>query len=187
MSSIENLVPRQYNGDSIAWLADLSARQTELDEARRLLEKESYAAKWADEFDQTLERGGAATSPFPYDFHGVWRLAPSQAGDNPYFAYTPVVVKDELPDGIEPKKRVVEVDELAVGTCARCEQSQPLLGRSESKGVGMGDVGAHTEVAIVHCGEVQLQIVTKDEQGRETSFSPHLKPYDYPELDRSSS
>jgi hypothetical protein len=157
----------------------LEDRKTDLSVQRESLERAELALEWEERFQTTLERGGTASSPFPYDIDGVWRLAINES-DNPYFAYETVVVKEELPEGVEPVRRTVSLKEIATGQCGFCGDVVPLLGRSQSVEVGMGDVGAKTEVAVVHCNKVQVQPVQDirlpNGSERLADFTPHQRP-----------
>jgi hypothetical protein len=138
-------------------------------------EAEALLVTWLSEFEETLQRGGAAAAEFPYDIQGAWRLIES---DDERWPFIPVVTAEELPEGREPKRPVVALAEVVHGECDHCHIQVPLMGRSHPKPYGMGDVTTHSEVALVHCDRVQLQNPIKVISGESIDFSPRIVPED---------
>jgi hypothetical protein len=118
-----------------------------------VLNKAAESIAWQEELIETLDRGGAGRSRFPYDTEGAWRLIEVDSED---VVYSPVIAKSELPNDIKSVREVVNDEGLATAQCNICEQSIPLIGRGYIVAHGQGDVIDKYEVAVVHCDAVQL-------------------------------
>ena len=155
----------------------LEQRAAELAAQVALAESARTAIAWEEEFYATLELGGKARSARPYDFDGVWHLA--EGTSHPYYAWEPVVSEQELPAGVNPHKRVVSHEELITGTCAHCGNETPLLGRGSGEEYGFGDITAKSEIALIHCNQLQpfedqgKKMTTSTRGEVELNFSPY--------------
>lgn len=151
-----------------AALAELALKRT-------LLEGRLQTLAWHEELLETLARGGAGRSPWPYDTEGVWRLAQNRTSRS--LAFEPVLALEELPPHTEAHKRVVPFNDLVFGTCSECGDNSPVLGRGRITDAGMGNVRDVTEIVVVHCDQITSQtpetVSITIEDPRMFTFNPH--------------
>jgi hypothetical protein len=136
----------------------------------QVLNKAAEAVKWQEELLETLDRGGAGRSAFPYDTEGAWRLIEA---DDERVSYLPVIAKSELPPDVTPLREVVDDEKLATAKCSVCEQTIPIIGRGLIVAHGFGDVTDKYEVAVIHCDTVQ--VLPEEDK---LPFQAHIFPSD---------